>query len=280
VRRGERHQGARRPPPRYCAGVSMSTLDMPYNPYAATVARPRQAGAPLLSARQVAKTFGRGELETRVLSEVSCDIHPGELVLLCGPSGSGKTTLISILAGLMRPSDGHVALMGMPISVMEEEEVARARRDHVGFVFQSYNLFPALTALENVAEVLTLKGMSRWAAVERAREVLGRVGLENRLSHRPHQLSGGQKQRVAIARALAGNPVLVIGDEVTAALDSTSALAVMELLRAHVGPESAVLIVTHDHRLEQFADRVLEMEDGRLVRARTGAGYGRLREAS
>ena len=258
----------------------MTTLIMPSSPYAAHVAARARGSSPLLSASNVGKSFGSGDLETRVLRAVSCDVFPGELVLLCGPSGSGKTTLISILAGLMRPSEGHVSLAGMPISVMLEEEVARVRRDRVGFVFQSYNLFPALTALENVSEVLVLKGMSRWAATHRARDVLSRVGLAERLGHRPHELSGGQKQRVAIARALAGNPMLVVGDEVTAALDSTSALAVMQLLRAHVGPESAVLVVTHDHRLEPFADRVLEMEDGRLVRARTASSFRHRREKS
>jgi putative ABC transport system ATP-binding protein len=254
---------------------------MQHNPYATRAVAPRvhHANATLLSAANVKKSFGRGELETPVLRGVSCEIRAGELVLLCGPSGSGKTTMISILAGLMRPTEGHVSLAGHPISVMTEEEVARVRRENVGFVFQGYNLFPALTALDNVAEVLVLKGMSRWAARDRARDVLSRVGLEHRFDHRPGQLSGGQKQRVAIARALAGNPMLVVGDEVTAALDSTSALAVMRLLRAHVGPESAVLIVTHDHRLEQFADRVLEMQDGQLVRARTAAGYAQQRGA-
>ncbi|MBK6532726.1 MAG: ABC transporter ATP-binding protein [Deltaproteobacteria bacterium] len=154
-----------------------------------------------------------------------------------GPSGSGKTTLISILAGLQRPSGGRVELCGHDLTRMSESDVALVRRRHLGFVFQTYNLFPALTALENVAHVLRMKALPR--ARRRARRGrLGRVGLGERVGHRPGELSGGQKQRVAIARALAGKPSLVIGDEVTAALDSGSGVAVMKVLRAHVATDA------------------------------------------
>lgn len=220
----------------------------------------------LVRADALEKTFGSGELETPVLKGIAMEVFAGELVLLMGPSGSGKTTLISILAGLLRPSAGHVELCGAPISELHEAEVTRVRRRHLGFVFQSYNLFPALTALDNIAEVLKLKGLPARAARERAARALSDVGLGERLHHHPGELSGGQKQRVAIARALAGDPSLIMGDEVTAALDTHTALHVLEILRAQVSPERGILLVTHDRRLEQFADRVIEIEDGRISR--------------
>jgi putative ABC transport system ATP-binding protein len=220
---------------------------------------------PLIHAQAVSKTFGQGALSTAVLHEVSVAVQPGELVLLMGPSGSGKTTLVSILAGVLRPSAGQVELCGHRITGMSESGVARVRRENLGFVFQTDNLFPALTALDNVAEVITMRGCPRAEARERARSALERVGLAHRLAHRPGEMSGGQRQRVAIARAIADNPRLVIGDEVTAALDGTTATSIMQLLREHVTPGTAALLVTHDHRLERFADRVISMEDGRIV---------------
>ena len=219
----------------------------------------------LVRAASVTRRFGDGDTSTTVLHGVDMEVRAGELVLLMGPSGSGKTTLLSILAGLMRPSAGGVWLCGAEVSAMSDAAVRRVRREQLGFVFQTSNLFPALTAEENVAEVLRMKGMPRAQAHARARDTLARVGLGSRMHHRPAELSGGQKQRVAIARALASDPRVVMGDEVTSALDSATGLAVMELLRAVVSPERAVLIVTHDHRLERFADRVLEIEDGLIT---------------
>jgi len=224
----------------------------------------------LVRAAGVTKTYGEGALATPVLHGVDVEVREGELVLLMGPSGSGKTTLISILAGLLRPTSGYVELCGAPVSQMDESASARVRRDGLGFVFQGYNLFPALTALDNVAEVLRMKGASAKQARARAEQALTGVGLGARLHHLPGQLSGGQKQRVAIARALAAEPRLVIGDEITAALDGTTALQVIETLRNWVGSSTAVLLVTHDHRLERFADRVIELEDGRVNRIAFG----------
>lgn len=226
----------------------------------------------LLGVRGVRKTYGEGAVATVALRDVSLDVHAGELTLLMGPSGSGKTTLISILAGLMRPSAGTVELCSAPITEMTEAEVARVRREHLGFVFQSYNLFPALTALDNVAVVLRMKGLAPAQARRGAEETLARVGLADRLHHKPGELSGGQKQRVAIARAIAGEPALVVGDEITAALDGATGMAVLELLRAHVKPGTGVLLVTHDRRLEAYAHRVVEMEDGRIVHDRPMGG--------
>jgi putative ABC transport system ATP-binding protein len=219
----------------------------------------------LLEAREVSKTFGSGALATSVLHSASLSLRGGELTLLIGPSGSGKTTLISILAGLMRASAGTVVLCGAPISAMDEAAVAQIRRERLGFVFQTYNLFPALSAQDNVALAFRLRGeRDRETARRNAATALEAVGLGHRLTYRPADLSSGQKQRVAIARALAGAPPLVIGDEVTAALDTENALAVMELLRARVTSESAALLVTHDLRLTRFADRIFVMEDGRV----------------
>jgi putative ABC transport system ATP-binding protein len=219
----------------------------------------------LLEARAVSKTFGEGALATTVLRDATLSIRAGELTLLMGPSGSGKTTLISILAGLMRASAGTVELCGSQISALDESSVARVRRAHLGFVFQTYNLFPALTALDNVALAFRLRGeTNREHARRLAKEALDAVGLGQRLGYRPSDLSSGQKQRVAIARALAGAPALVIGDEITAALDTQSAMSVMEIMRARVTPHSGALIVTHDLRLTRFADRIFAMEDGRV----------------
>lgn len=234
-----------------------------------TTAAPPEAtltgAAPLVSARAVSKTFGEGELATPVLHEVDVTVHAGELTLLMGPSGSGKTTLISILAGLMRPTSGSVELCGAPISRMSEAEVAQVRRLRLGFVFQTYNLFPALTALDNVALAFRMRGEKHRAEARRlAGAALEAVGLGHRASYHPADMSAGQKQRVAIARALAGGPPLVIGDEVTAALDTQSAMAVMEILHDRVTPTTATLIVTHDVRLRRFAHRVYTMEDGRV----------------
>jgi len=188
-----------------------------------------------------------------------------------GPSGSGKTTLLSIMAGLLRPTSGSVTLCGSSITELSDGAVARVRRDALGFVFQSYNLFPALTALDNVAEPLALRGPSIREARARARETLARVGMERRAGHRPAELSFGEQQRVAIARALAGDPRVVFGDEPTAALDGESAGAVMALLREAVTQDRGVMLVTHDHRLERYADRIVRLEDGRVVAPRGAA---------
>ena len=224
----------------------------------------------LLAAHGVHKTFGQGALATSVLDDANLSIRAGELTLLMGPSGSGKTTLISILAGLMRASAGTVELCGQMISALDESAVARVRRERLGFVFQTYNLFPALSAQDNVALAFRFRGEpNRKEARRLAAAALVSVGLGQRLGYRPSDLSSGQKQRVAIARALAGAPPLIIGDEVTAALDTQSAMSVMKILRARVTPSSAILLVTHDQRLARFADRIFALEDGRVREERS-----------
>ena len=213
----------------------------------------------------LSKSFQPGAIETRVLRGISLVIRSGELALLMGPSGSGKTTLLCVLSGLLRPTAGEVELCGVPISRLPDSAAAEVRRGNVGFVFQTYNLFPALSALDNVAEVLALKGTPREQARAVAGEALGRVGLGDRLRHRPGELSGGERQRVAIARALAGNPALILGDEPTAALDRHTGMDIVQLIKDQVSARCGVLLVTHDMRLTRFADRVIEIDDGQIV---------------
>jgi putative ABC transport system ATP-binding protein len=219
----------------------------------------------LLRAAGVRATLGRGHLATEVLHGVDLEVRGGELVLLMGPSGSGKTTLLSILAGLLRPTSGTVTLSGHVLDALDEGSIAALRRRHVGFVFQTHNLFPALDAAANVALAFRMRGASPALARERARAALADVGLSDRADHLPRELSTGQQQRVAIARALAGDPPVVLGDEITASLDAAHAVEAMELLRRRIGPRSAALLVTHDGRLRRFADRVIVLDDGRVA---------------
>jgi len=221
---------------------------------------------PAIEARDLIKTYAQGEAAMRALDGVSIDIHAGELMLLAGPSGSGKTTLLSIIGCILRPSSGTLRVMGDDVSRMRERDLPAIRRERIGFVFQAFNLFPTLTAAQNVALALDLKGVSGRAARDRAAALLDQVGLANKVDSYPADLSGGQKQRIAIARALAGNPPVILADEPTAALDSQSGRAVMDLLQrlAHERGR-AVAIVTHDNRMLGYADRTVRMEDGRIV---------------
>ncbi|PYR05220.1 MAG: ABC transporter ATP-binding protein [Acidobacteria bacterium] len=221
---------------------------------------------PAIEARDLIKTYAQGEAAMRALDGVSIDIHAGELMLLAGPSGSGKTTLLSIIGCILRPSTGTLRVMGDDVSRMRERDLPAIRRERIGFVFQAFNLFPTLTAAQNVALALDLKGVAGRAARDRAAALLDQVGLGNKIDSYPADLSGGQKQRIAIARALAGNPPVILADEPTAALDSQSGRAVMDLLQrlAHERGR-AVAIVTHDNRMLGYADRTVRMEDGRIV---------------
>ena len=212
------------------------------------------------------KTYGSGENAVAALAEATLDIHAGEVTLIEGPSGSGKTTLISILGLLLKPTAGEVWLEGKNVATLTERDLPPLRARNFGFVFQGFNLFPALTALDNVAMAIQMKDPRAKQPREEARRLLELVGLGSRAHHLPADLSGGQKQRVAIARALGGNPPIIIGDEPTAALDTKTALSVMELLRALATDRGrAVVVVTHDPRLERFADRVVRVEDGHIA---------------
>jgi putative ABC transport system ATP-binding protein len=216
--------------------------------------------------KDVKMVFRAGTESTSVLQGIDLEIPQGEIQLLMGPSGSGKTTLLSILAGILTPTSGTVHLLGQEITGMSKDELSRFRLKNIGFIFQGFNLFPALTAVENVEVALRMKGIRRQEAHNQAKELLVEVGLGQRMNHVPRDLSGGQKQRVAIARALAGNPKLIMADEPTASLDSHSGHMVIDLLRQLAKDNGrTVLIVTHDSRLIDVADRVTYLEDGRLL---------------
>jgi len=223
------------------------------------------ATGPVAGLVGVNKVYGRGDCSTTALSNASLDIYAGEVTLIEGPSGSGKTTLISILGLLLRPSSGEVWLEGKNVARLSERKLPALRARNFGFVFQGFNLFPALSALDNVAMAIQMKDPGAKDPRGEARRLLDLVGLGARGHHLPADLSGGQKQRVAIARALGGNPPILVGDEPTAALDTKTALSVMELLRELASSHGrAVVVVTHDPRLERFADRVVRVEDGRI----------------
>ncbi len=209
--------------------------------------------------------FQSGRQHYQVLKEINWEIPKGDIQLLMGPSGSGKTTLLSILAGLLTPATGKVYLLGEEITSMSRAELAQFRLQNIGFIFQNFNLFPALTAAENIELVLNVKGIRGRAARHQAQVLLEQVGLGNQANQKPGDLSGGQKQRVAIARAITGNPRLIMADEPTAALDSHSGHTVMSLLRSLAKEQGCtVLMVTHDPRIIDVADRVACLEDGVL----------------
>jgi putative ABC transport system ATP-binding protein len=216
---------------------------------------------PALVARGVTLVYGSGETAVRALDGVDFQAQGGEMLALMGPSGSGKTTLLMVLGCLLHPTQGQVQVEGRGLAGLGRPELARLRLARMGFVFQSYNLFPALTALENVQVALDLKGRDLGEGVG----LLERVGLGARLRNYPKQLSGGEKQRVAIARALAGNPAILLADEPTAALDSKNGRAVVALLGDLAHRQGcAVVVVTHDSRVGDLADRVVRIEDGRI----------------
>jgi putative ABC transport system ATP-binding protein len=220
----------------------------------------------VLEASDVFKVFEEGSQTVEVLRGVSLDVAAGEVVALEGPSGSGKTTLLSIMGCILTPTSGHVSVGGQVMDPRRASQLRAARRKSIGFVFQQYNLFPALTALENVEYALNVKGTMGRAARDEATRVLERVELKDRLHFLPRDLSGGQKQRVAIARALAGGPSVLLADEPTANLDTVTGTQVLDLFRDLAKRESkGLVIVTHDPKVRVIADRVVGIRDGRLA---------------
>jgi len=223
--------------------------------------------------RGVEKSFGAGSTRLRVLRGVDLEARYGEMTFLLGPSGSGKTTLLSIIAGLLKQDQGHIHVLGKDLATLHNGEAALFRLRNIGFVFQQFNLIPALTAAENAAVPLLAAGWKRKAAIAEARELLADLGMAHRANVPPNQLSGGEQQRVAFARALIQSPKLVICDEPTSALDGPTGRHVMELLRKiALSPERAVLVVTHDFRILEFADRIAEISDGVIAKVTTGKG--------
>lgn len=219
-----------------------------------------------LQAHGLVKRFKTGRSYVEVLKGIDFDARHGDLTLVMGPSGSGKSTLIATLSGLLEPDAGEVTALGEDLWSYGAGRIDRFRLDHCGFIFQGFNLFPALTAVQQVATVLRYQGHDPGEARKRAIIALKEVGLESRLNQRPSELSGGEKQRVAIARALSKNPQLLFADEPTSALDGENGQVIIRLLqRAARDHGAAVICVTHDPRLEAYADRVIHIEDGRIL---------------
>ena len=218
-----------------------------------------------IQAHGLYKRFKTGRTHIEVLKRVDFDAAHGEVTMVMGPSGSGKSTLVAALSGLLKPEEGQVTALGQDIWSLKSGKLDRFRLDTCGFIFQGFNLFSALTALQQVAIILKYQGCSPAEARQRAADTLMEVGLENRMHQRPSELSGGEKQRVAIARALAKNPQLLFADEPTSALDGENGQIVIKLIqRAAKQHGAAVICVTHDPRLEAYADRVIHLEDGQI----------------
>ncbi|MGR8940805.1 MAG: ABC transporter ATP-binding protein [Gammaproteobacteria bacterium] len=224
--------------------------------------------------RQVVKTYDTGSQKITALQGIDLEVHLGELMMLVGPSGCGKTTLISVMAGILDQDSGTCTVFGKDLVKLKNDEKLKFRAKNIGFVFQSYNLLPTLSAAENVSIPLIINGMKRSTAVRKAVDVLAQVGLGDRADALPTQLSGGQQQRVAIARALIHSPRLIVCDEPTSALDHETGKHVLELLKSvAVDSSRALVIVTHDARIFEFADRIAQMDDGKVIRvqrSRTG----------
>jgi putative ABC transport system ATP-binding protein len=240
--------------------LSMTTTTTP-----SSTAPPAAIREHAVVCRGITKDFGRGESKVRALRGIDLDVPSGELSLLVGPSGCGKTTLISIIAGLLAPTAGEVEVFGVKLLDLPSRRLIQFRGQNIGFVFQQYNLLPALTAAENAAVPLLIAGMKRRAAVAQASEMLRRVDLDDKLTVLPHELSGGQQQRVAIARALVHQPRLLVCDEPTAALDALAGHQVMQLIHeVAVQANRAVIVVTHDSRIFKFGHRIIRMNDGHI----------------
>jgi putative ABC transport system ATP-binding protein len=229
---------------------------------------------PAIRVRGVSKTYTEGASSVMALESVDLDVCSGEVLLLMGPSGSGKTTLLSVMGCILRPTSGSVQVAGIETARMSESQLPGVRLRHMGFVFQAFNLFPTLTARENVEVALDLKSIRGSLAHKQAADLLEEVGLSDKANSFPADLSGGQKQRVALARALAGGPEVLLADEPTAALDSHTGRDVMHLMHdlAHRRGR-AVAIVTHDNRILDMGDRIARIEDGRIVSGLNGNGH-------
>ena len=221
---------------------------------------------PVIQAVDIVQRLGTGAGEVQALKGVNLALAGGELTLLMGPSGSGKTTLLSVLGCLLTPTEGIVRVRGRAITGARPAELAKLRREHIGLVFQSYRLFPTLTAVDNVRLALDVRGERSASAIAKARQALLIVGLSHKENSFPHEMSGGEQQRVAIARAIVGDPSAILADEPTGALDSENGLAIMTIL-AQIArdPSRGVLVITHDQRLVPFADRIIHIEDGRIL---------------
>ena len=223
----------------------------------------------IIDLKNISKIYQMGETEVHALRNIDLDIHQGEYVALMGPSGSGKSTLMNIIGALDTPTSGTYYLKGSNVSEMEDDELAEIRNKEIGFVFQTFNLLPKLTALENVALPLVYAGVPRKERLQRAKEVLESVGLGDRLYHKPNQLSGGQRQRVAIARALVNNPSIILADEPTGNLDSKSSEEIMRLFDRLHAEGNTIILVTHEPDIAEHSKRLIKLFDGKIVSDKT-----------
>ncbi|MFA5125855.1 MAG: ABC transporter ATP-binding protein [archaeon] len=222
--------------------------------------------AEMVRLHKVSKIYGIEEVKISALDNVDLSIHSNEYVSIMGPSGSGKTTLLDVITTMMKPTSGEVFIEGVPTTQMSNTELATFRGKKIGFIFQTFNLLPKLTAIENVITPMWINGVPREDRGDKARNLLEEVGLGDRMHNRPNQLSGGQKQRVAIARALAMDPNIIVADEPTGNLDSKSGLHVMEILRhLHEDEKRTVIVVTHDESIGKQAERRIFLKDGKVV---------------
>lgn len=214
---------------------------------------------------EITKVYGNGSLQVPVLHGIDLDVEDGEFIAIMGPSGSGKSTLMNIIGFLDYPTTGSFELNGENISSAKEKQLANLRNKHIGFVFQQFFLLPRLNAVKNVEAPLIYAGVPKRERTERAKQMLEKVGLGDRVKHLPNQLSGGQKQRVAIARALVNNPTLILADEPTGALDSKTSSQIMELLVQLNKEGKTVIIVTHEEEIAAYTDRIITLKDGKII---------------
>jgi len=219
----------------------------------------------MLSLKKVEKTYGAGTIKVHALRGIDLNIEEGEFVSIMGPSGSGKSTLLNMIGCLDRPTAGMIVLDGKDLSKLGDNELAKIRRESIGFIFQQFNLIHTMNALENVALPLYFMGVDTERRMEKAKMLLERVGLEDRVYHRPSELSGGEQQRVAIARSLANDPMIILGDEPTGNVDSTAGAAIMDMLEELNGGGKTIIVVTHDAEIAKSAGRIVKMKDGRIL---------------
>lgn len=220
---------------------------------------------PLIETLNLVKTYVTGAIETPALRGVSLELHKGEFTAVAGPSGSGKSTLLHLLGGLDRPTEGDILLEGVAMSALSKDQLAKLRLTNIGFVFQAYNLIPVLTVLENTAFVLELQGVVRRERITRSKKILGELGIEQYADQYPHRISGGEQQRVAVARAVVGQPSIVLADEPTANLDTTTSLDLIALMRRlNEEKDATFFFATHDNRLLDRVNRLITLVDGRV----------------
>jgi ABC-type lipoprotein export system ATPase subunit len=226
------------------------------------------AAEPIIQTHSLSRVYQRGQEKVTALNNVTLKISKGSFVIIFGPSGGGKSTLLHLLGGIDRPTSGTINIGGLELETMSESVLTRFRREHIGFIFQFYNLLPSINALENVELPLLARGIKRGEAMERAQELLKRVGLNGRAMHKPSQLSGGEQQRVTIARAIVGEPSIVLADEPTGDLDAKSSEEIIQLM-LDINHESGTtfVVATHNERFAAFADRLFELRSGELSEA-------------